>query len=93
MPDQLKYLVISIEKMEADHGPDVDEQELETLDRVDVEIRKVAPCKDLEEVSMAIKACEATYEYEWSVFEMEKGKFVRKAVMFEKDGRSIKALV
>jgi hypothetical protein len=89
----VKFIVINYEKVEADLGPDAARpEEIVVEDRVDVEFRKVELCDDLRSLYTAVRACEER-KCDWSVWEVVEGKTVSRALMFEKDGKSVKAVV
>jgi hemolysin activation/secretion protein len=84
------FIVIASSVEEIDHGPDVDPEELELLSRVETEIHEVVVCQDLVQVHAALRKAEGLSR-EWAIFESAKdGKMVRRAVVFEKDGTTIK---
>jgi hypothetical protein len=89
----MNFIVVSVKKVE---DPDagvcegIEPEELEVTDRVDVVL-----CKDFVDVAMALKKSEKKGA-EWAVFEVldkPTGKTtVRRAVVFEKDGQSIRSI-
>jgi hypothetical protein len=85
-------IVIASAVEEIDHGPDVQSEELELLERVETEIYEVTICQDLAQVHAALRKAEGLSR-EWAIFESAKdGKTVRRAVVFGKDGDSIQRL-
>ncbi len=94
----MNFIVVSVKKVE---DPDagvcegIEPEELEVTDRVDANVEDVVLCKDFVDVAMALKKSEKKGA-EWAVFEVldkPTGKTtVRRAVVFEKDGQSIRSI-
>ena len=87
------FIVVAHNVEEIDHGPDVQSEELELLDRVETEIREVTICADLVQVHTALRKAEVA-DREWAVFELARegdcsGKTVRRAVRFGEGGKTI----
>lgn len=96
----MKYLVITVKKAEADLGPEAQPiRDYWRTDLVDAEAVTAYPCEDLEQLSRAIASvpvrCADTVDdtvVDWNVMELVRGKYVRRAVTFAKDGKTVKSV-